>query len=79
MMKFQPINYMCLLVGLFIFFVLSQPCLAGEIKAFSLREADRLLGRGLVDDDELRRMGEITRFAGMVFDRDTRRILCCNG
>jgi len=43
----------------------------GPIKAFSLREANHRLEQGMTSNKELNTLGGITRFAGMVFDRDT--------
>ena len=46
-------------------------CFADSVRAFSLREADRLVQAGKADDRELAGLAGITRVAGMVFDRDT--------
>ena len=47
----------------------------GEIWALSLREADRMLSQGPGREAQLRTMGGITRFAGMVFDRQTKDVI----
>ena len=44
---------------------------AGSLKAFSLREANRLVKEGKADAPGLANLGGITRIVGMVFDRDT--------
>jgi tetratricopeptide (TPR) repeat protein len=44
---------------------------ADSLRAFSLRETNRLLQEGKDGDRELQTFGGITRFAGMVFDRDS--------
>lgn len=68
------------LIRLFSVFILAGVivptyCLAGPIKAFSLREADRLLGEGHMTTGELETLGGITRFVGMVFDRENGDII----
>ena len=50
-------------------------CFAGSIKAFSLREANRLSKQEASNDETLRTLGGITRFAGMVFDRETSDVI----
>jgi len=51
-------------------------CIGSDIRAFSLREADRLLGAGSQDGaQDLRQLGGITRFAGMVFDSESADII----
>lgn len=53
----------------------SMPCFAGEFRAFSLREANRLLSSGQGGTAQLQTMGGITRFAGMVFDPETQDVI----
>ncbi len=48
---------------------------AGPIKAFSLREADRLLRDGSIPAEELNSLGGMTRFVGMVYDREDNDII----
>ena len=48
---------------------------AEELKAFSLREANRLLAAGQSRNEELQTLGGITRFAGMVLDREKQDII----
>jgi len=48
---------------------------AGEIRAFSLREANRLLSQGKNGEGRLNTMAGITRFAGMVFDEENSDII----
>jgi len=50
--------------------MLSDYSFAGNIRAFSLREADKLLQDG-AGRQELQDLGGITRIAGMVYDRET--------
>ncbi|HXU18687.1 MAG TPA: hypothetical protein VN708_26500 [Terriglobales bacterium] len=45
-----------------------------EIRAFSLREANRRAANG-TGTPELKKLGGITRFCGMVFDRQTRDVI----
>jgi hypothetical protein len=54
---------------------LSGAGLAAPIRAFSLREANRLLEAGTPMSQELATLGGITRFAGMVFDRQTSDVI----
>jgi len=54
---------------------LSSTALAGSIRAFSLREANRLGEEGAGDHEELRSLGGITRFVGMVFDRESSDVI----
>lgn len=49
----------------------ATPCIGASIKAFSLREANRLSQEGVTSDAQLHTLGGITRVAGMVFDRQT--------
>jgi hypothetical protein len=48
---------------------------SGEVRAFSLREADHQLGWGESLNRDLRSLAGITRIAGMVFDRETRDVI----
>ncbi len=54
---------------------LGSTCQAASLKAFSLREANRLLEQGDPVSKDLQTLGGITRFAGMVFDRNTSDII----
>jgi len=74
-MNLRPCNKAFVLLAAFAVLLLGQPCLAGQIKAFSLREADRLLATEPADNNELQGMAGISRFAGMVFDRKTQDII----
>ncbi|MCP4371740.1 MAG: hypothetical protein GY797_27020 [Deltaproteobacteria bacterium] len=64
-----------LLFAFILFVALPKLCSADTIKAFSLREANRLLAKGNVNNEELRTLGGITRLAGMVFDRENADII----
>jgi tetratricopeptide (TPR) repeat protein len=50
-------------------------CHADALKAFSLREANRLVKEGKTDAPDLANLGGITRIVGMVFDRDTSDVI----
>jgi tetratricopeptide (TPR) repeat protein len=54
---------------------LTSTALAGSIKAFSLREANRLIAEGAGGNEDLRGLGGITRFVGMVFDRESSDVI----
>jgi len=49
-------------------------CYSGSIRAFSLREADKLLQDGAGSQD-LQHLGGITRLVGMVYDRENKDII----
>lgn len=46
-----------------------------QIVAFSLRAANELLAQGRTNDETLHSLGGITRFAGMIFDREGKDII----
>lgn len=48
---------------------------AGSMRAFSLRQADRMLEEGSTADQNLRTLGGITRITGMVFDRENADVI----
>lgn len=60
---------------IFLLSLYSNICFSSSIKAFSLREANRLLEKGEISNRELYMLGGITRFAGMVFDRSTSDVI----
>lgn len=74
-MKSTLLKYVYLIFIVIVLLFLDRPSLAVDIRAFSLREAERLLEQGLTTDDQLKTLGGITRFAGMVFDRKTKDII----
>jgi hypothetical protein len=55
--------------------VAKDPVTGPQFVAYSLRQADELLARGSTDDAELRSLGGITRFVGMVFDREGKDVI----
>jgi len=75
-MKTHTMSHICkTLLSVLLVLIITGACGADEIRAFSLREADRLLTRGVITNEQLRSLGGITRLAGMVFDRDSKDII----
>lgn len=74
-MTFRTIKFKALLLCVLILSAFAKLSNAGEIRAFSLREANRQLSMGMDFHEQLKTIGGITRFAGMVYDQKTQDII----